>query len=100
MATWSPALRNAVSLALNTRFPVTLFWGPEFILIYNEAYVEMIADKHPSALGSPAREVFPEAWDVIGPMMQAAYAGAGPTWVEDALVPLERRGFLEETYFT
>jgi serine phosphatase RsbU (regulator of sigma subunit) len=89
-----------VDLALHTSFPVTLFWGPEFILVYNEAYVSLIGDKHPSALGSPAREVFPEAWDLIGPMMQDVLDGKGSTWVEDQLVPLLRRGFLEECFFT
>src|SRR5688572_12313506 len=30
----------------------------------------MIGDKHPAALGSKTREVFPEAWDLIGPMLE------------------------------
>jgi hypothetical protein len=97
---WTPALRNAVDLALHTHFPVTLLWGPEFVMVYNEAYVPLIADKHPAALGATAREVFPEAWDAIGPMMQAVRAGEGATWVEDEPVPLWRRGRLEEAYFT
>lgn len=100
VAEWSPALRNAADLALGTRFPVTLFWGPEFVLVYNAAYVEMIADKHPAALGSPAREVFPEAWHQIGPMMEGVYDGQGAVWVVDELVPLHRSGFLENCWFT
>jgi serine phosphatase RsbU (regulator of sigma subunit) len=97
---WSPTLRNAVDLTLHTQFPVTLLWGPEFVLVYNEAYVQLIADKHPAALGRPAQAVFPEAWDVIGPMMQAVLDGEGATWVEDEPLPLLRRGRLEEAYFT
>ena len=97
---WSQALRSSVSVALNTRFPVTLFWGPEFVMVYNEAYVEMIAEKHPAALGRPAREVFPEAWDVIGPLMQGVLDGGGATWQENILLPLRRAGFLEECWFT
>ena len=50
---------NAVDLALHTQFPVALFWGSEFVLLYNEAFVPLIADKHPAALGTPARDVFP-----------------------------------------
>ena len=100
ISSWSPALRNAADLALHTQFPVTLLWGPEFVLVYNEAYVSLIAEKHPAALGKPAREVFPEAWDAIGPMMEAVLAGAGATWFEDAPVPLQRHGMLEEAYFT
>ena len=76
--------------AVDTQFPVTLFWGPEFVLIYNAAYVPLIADKHPWALGAPARDVFPEAWAQIGPMMRRVRAGAGATWVEDEPVPLAR----------
>jgi hypothetical protein len=100
VASWSPALRNALDLVLNTQFPVTLIWGPEFVLVYNEAYAPLIADKHPAALGRPAREVFPEAWGTIGPMMERVLAGEGANWVEDAYVPLERHGRLEEAYFT
>jgi hypothetical protein len=100
VASWSPALRNALDLVLSTEFPVTLLWGPEFVLVYNEAYVPLIADKHPGALGRPAREVFPEAWGTIGPMMERVLAGEGANWVEDAYVPLHRHGRLEEAYFT
>jgi Stage II sporulation protein E (SpoIIE)/PAS fold len=100
MSDWSPALCNAADLVLNTNFPVTLLWGPEFVLIYNEAFVELIADKHPEALGTPARDVFPEAWAAIGPMMEGVLAGDGATWLQDAPVPLRRHGFLEEAYFT
>jgi hypothetical protein len=100
VSSWSPALRNAVDLTLHTQFPVTLFWGPEFVLLYNQAYIDLIADKHPAALGARACDVFPEAWDVIGPMMRTVLAGEGATWVEDKSVPLKRHGRLEEAYFT
>ena len=82
-----------------TRFPVTLFWGAEFALVYNEAYVPLIGEKHPGALGTPAREVFPEVWDLIGPMMAPPGAGA-PTWVQDEAGAAAQAGFLEECYFT
>src|SRR5687768_9543592 len=100
MSSWSRALRDAVLSAIQTQFPITLFWGPRFVLVYNEAYAPLIADKHPAALGASARDVFPEAWDTIGPMMEAVLAGEGATWVEDAPVPLQRHGFLREAYFT
>jgi serine phosphatase RsbU (regulator of sigma subunit) len=99
VAEWSDTLVNAVGLMLNTHFPVTLLWGPDYVLIYNDAYAPMIGEKHPAALGRPAREVFPEAWDVIGPLLDSAQRGKA-IWVEDAHIPLHRRGFLEECYFT
>lgn len=97
---WSPALRAAADLALNTRNPVTLLWGPQYVLVYNEAYVPMIGDKHPAALGAPAAEVFAEIWDTIGPMLDAVAAGGGATWAEDLPLLMNRHGFAEETYFT
>ena len=97
---WSETLVNAANLTLSSRFPITLLWGPEAVLVYNEAYVPLIGDKHPAALGWPAREVFPEAWEIIRPMVRTVLAGRGATWFEDRYVPLRRRGFLEECYFT
>lgn len=97
---WSATMRHTVELALQTRFPISLFWGPELVMIYNDAYVELIADKHPGALGAPAAEIFPEAWDAVGPMMHGVLAGDGATWEQDSRVPLQRHGRLEEAYFT
>lgn len=97
---WSPALRSALTTVLDTRFPAVLLWGPRFVLLYNDAYVDLIGDKHPSALGAPAEVVFAEVWHHIGPLMQAVRDGDGASYHVDDLVPLERRGFLEECYFT
>src|SRR3954447_13261669 len=75
MERWSATLRGTVDLMLATGFPVTLFWGPEFALVYNEAYVPLIRDKHPGARGTPAREVFP---------------GVGPHRTHDGQRPIGR----------
>jgi serine phosphatase RsbU (regulator of sigma subunit) len=100
VASWSPALLAALDLTLHTRAPVTLLWGPDHVLIYNEAYVPMIGEKHPAALGAPAAKVFAEIWATIGPMLDSVLAGRGALWVEDLRLLMDRRGFLEETYFT
>ncbi|WP_148614113.1 SpoIIE family protein phosphatase [Nocardioides rubriscoriae] len=99
-ASWSPTLRSTVRLMLSSRFPMTLLWGLDYTLLYNEAYVELIGDKHPQALGAPAERVFAEAWEFIGPRLDLARHDRTSTFIEDALVPLERAGFLEECYFT
>ncbi|GEP38928.1 hypothetical protein NPS01_25910 [Nocardioides psychrotolerans] len=97
---WSPALRSAVDLSLSTRFPVTLLWGPELVLVYNEGYTELIDAKHPDALGRRCEDVFPEAWEVIGPMLHSVLETGVPTYVADAHLPLQRSAFLEECFFT
>ncbi|GAA0225327.1 PP2C family protein-serine/threonine phosphatase [Cryptosporangium japonicum] len=97
---WSPTLRSTVDLALNSRFPVTLLWGPEYVLVYNEAYVQLIGDKHPGALGRRTQDVFSEIWDTIGPLLESVATGQGTTWVENQQLMMDRHGFVEETYFT
>ncbi|MCL8250794.1 SpoIIE family protein phosphatase [Aeromicrobium fastidiosum] len=98
--TWSPTLRGTVDLMMHSKFPMTLLWGPSFVVLYNEAYVELIGDKHPAAIGAPAEVVFAEAWPQIAPMMQGVAETGEALLVEHALVPLERHGFLEDCYFT
>jgi serine phosphatase RsbU (regulator of sigma subunit) len=100
VSTWSPTLAATLRMALKTRFAATLLWGPEYVLMYNEAYVPMIAGKHPAALGAPAREVFPEIWDTIGPMIDTAAKGGEAIWMQDLRLLMDRHGYLEETYFT
>ena len=43
-SSWAPSLRGTLALALATRFPVTLLWGPDLVLLYNEAYVPLIGE--------------------------------------------------------
>src|SRR3954469_23048659 len=64
---WPVSLRVAVAACLNSRFPMYVWWGPELINIYNDAYAPMLGQRHPSALGMPAREVWGELWPVLGP---------------------------------
>lgn len=50
---WSPSLTLAVDMLLATAFPMALRWGPDLILIYNDAYAPSLRDRHPEALGRP-----------------------------------------------
>ncbi|TXR52914.1 PP2C family protein-serine/threonine phosphatase [Quadrisphaera setariae] len=97
--TWSTPLRTALSLAFATSFPVTLLWGPRFVLLYNAAYARMLPGKHPWGLGTPCEDVFGEIWDQIGPLMRGVLAGDGAVRMVDQELYIDRRGFPEECYF-
>ncbi|WNG28276.1 response regulator [Cystobacter fuscus] len=97
---WPPLLRTSVGICLNQRFPTLVLWGTEFALIYNQGYIPILEMKHPSAIGNPFREVWPEVWDVLGPQLQAVVSTKVASWSEDLPLQVHRRGFLEETYFT
>ena len=98
---WPAGLRAAVQTLLSTRHPVFVFWGPEHVCLYNDAYSRSLrADKHPSMLGRPARQVWAEIWPVIGPQIEQVMGGGEATWHEDQRVPILRNGALEEAYWT
>lgn len=50
---WPQSLRTSVSTCLNSRFAILIWWGPDLVMLYNDAYRDIIASKHPTALGSP-----------------------------------------------
>ncbi|MDI3286853.1 ATP-binding protein [Polyangium sp. 15x6] len=97
---WPTSLRTMAGVVLNTRFPMVVWWGPELIqAVYNDAFRPILGNKHP-ALGAPGSEVWAEVWDVAGPMAQSVLTGGPATWHRHLLLWMQRRGFVEETYFT
>ena len=97
---WSPALRTTVGLMLANRFPMLLWWGPDYICIYNDAYIPILGLKHPNALGLPVRECWSEIWDILKPLIDTPFSGGPSTWIEDFELHIQRSGFTEETHFT
>jgi hypothetical protein len=68
---WPQNLRSALGLCLTSRFPILLWWGPQFTVLYNDAYISFLGDaKHPRFLGRPGRECWSEIWETIWPMLQ------------------------------
>ena len=100
VANWPQSLKTALSLVLNSRFELFIWWGPDLIMLYNDAYRQTLAAKHPWALGKPGSEVWSEIWNVIGPMLKRVLTTGEATWSDDLLLFLERHGYTEETYHT
>jgi signal transduction histidine kinase len=98
--TWSPAFRTTIRILLANCFPMLLWWGPEYISIYNDAYRPILGRKHPWGLGQPVRECWSEIWDVLKPLIDTPFRGGQATWVEDIELQINRTGLLEETHFT
>ncbi|GJD69876.1 GAF domain-containing hybrid sensor histidine kinase/response regulator [Methylobacterium gnaphalii] len=97
--TWPHYLRSTVSLLLGSRFPMFVAFGPELGFIYNDAYAEILGDKHPAALGRRFRDIWPEIWPDIVPLVEKALSGES-TWSDDMPLRMNRRGFDEQTWFT
>ena len=99
---WSPSLKLIVGIMTASGFPMAVRWGPEFILIYNDGYRPILADKHPWALGLPFRVVWPEVVSELIPLQEAILAGESTgVYSEDRPLTIRRRGMTWETaHFT
>lgn len=97
---WPHSLKTAVRIMLTSRQPIWIGWGDDLIYLYNDPYKSIIGGKHPRALGRPTKDVWPEIWNDIGPMLAQAMGGEEGTYVEEQLLIMERKGYREETYYT
>jgi signal transduction histidine kinase/DNA-binding response OmpR family regulator len=97
---WPRALKTAVRIMLTSRQPFWLGWGPELTYLYNDPYKSIIGGRHPQAFAKPVREVWPEIWREIGPMVDTVMQRDEGTYVEAQLLIMERHGYQEETYYT
>jgi PAS domain S-box-containing protein len=97
---WPETLRTAVGICLESRFPIVLWWGPRLALLYNDAYLPMLGVKHPASLGQAGEAAWSEIWPTIGPMLDGVMSRGQATWSDDLPLFIDRRGFMEECYFT
>lgn len=98
-STWPQALRTGVSIGLGSSQPMFVAWGPELTLLYNDAYAEILGDKHPRALGQPLLQVWSEIRGDLEPIIERTYAGKS-VHMNDIMLIMDRRGYPEETHFS
>jgi signal transduction histidine kinase/ActR/RegA family two-component response regulator len=96
---WTSSLKTTVGLLLRAEAQIVLFWGEEFVALYNDAYAPTIGDKHPRALGRPARENWIELWDDLEPLLQGVRDTGQTFSAKDRPFYIERHGFGETVYF-
>jgi hypothetical protein len=98
---WPENLRITVRICLTSRFPIVVWWGPNYTTFYNDAYISYLGrTKHPQWLGRSGNQCWHEIWPVIGPMLEGVFATGQATWSQDLLLILDRNLSQEEGYFT
>ena len=80
---------------------MAIYWAPDWICFYNDAFRNVLKDrdKTPKTLGQRAETVWAEAWPLIQPLIDQAFAGKA-TWNPDQPIPLVRPGQRQEVYWT
>jgi signal transduction histidine kinase len=104
---WSQSLRTMAAAVLASRNPMLLFWGPELIQIYNDAFRPSLgpstgpAPRHPRALGMRAAQFWTDVWDVVGPQIDGVMQRGEAVWHEDLYLPIERgHGIRDDAWWT
>ncbi|WP_207538753.1 GAF domain-containing hybrid sensor histidine kinase/response regulator [Sabulicella rubraurantiaca] len=96
---WPQSLRSALSICLNSSFPMAIYWGPELRLLYNDAWMPIPEDRHPWALGRPAAEVWSDIWEVLAPQFACVLRSGEGFSTYDQMLPLVRGGVRRDTYW-
>ena len=90
--TWPAPLTDTLSMMLSTPVAMVLFWGPELIALYNDAYAFAIGDRHPDALGGRCQDKWAHIWDDVGPIITRVRETGRGEMVNDRIFPLWRKG--------
>ena len=67
---WPQSLRSVVGLLLHSKFPMFVAWGKELGFVYNDAYADILAGKHPRSLGARFYDIWSEIWPDIWPLIE------------------------------
>ena len=96
---WPRSLKTVVELMLPAAAEMVLFWGPDYLAFYNDAYAPTIGLKHPGALGQPARVSWRELWDDLEPLLAGVRASGKTFSARDRPFMINRHGEPEQVYF-
>jgi PAS domain S-box-containing protein len=96
---WSEVLLSSINLMVACAFPSLVFWGTDLVQLYNDAFIPLLAERHPSGLGQTARECWSDAWQIVGPNLKRVMAGE-TVYHENTVVPIVRDGRLQDIWWT
>lgn len=96
---WPQSLRSMVGMLINSKFPMFLAWGTDFSMLYNDAYGEILGNKHPSAVGARMQDIWAEIWVYLTPKIEQAISGQA-VFEENLPLSVFRKGYYEKAWFT
>ncbi|MEO7399188.1 MAG: PAS domain S-box protein [Polaromonas sp.] len=96
---WPRSLKTVLELMLPAAVEMVLFWGPDYLAFYNDAYAPTIGLKHPGALGQPARISWSELWHDLEPLLAGVRASGETFSARDRPFLINRHGEPEQVYF-
>nr|BDT27562.1 ATP-binding protein [Bacteriovorax sp. HI3] len=95
---WPANLITALGIMLENKFPMYIVWGQNLIQFYNDAYIELLGDKHPKALGSTPSVTWSELWEEISPLFESVFNGENVRF-DDHPMTINYNGRMVQRYF-
>ncbi|MDM9627675.1 PAS domain S-box protein [Rhizobium sp. S152] len=96
---WPACLASALDIMLPSHAQIVMFWGEQYVALYNDAYAPSIGLRHPRAFGRPARENWSELWDDLEPLLRHVLETGETVSAKDRPFYIERHGHPENVYF-
>lgn len=97
---WPAALRSTLGMALSNPVAMNLMWGPDLLQLYNDAYRDLIGDRHPAALGRSARETWADATDRFRLVLRQITESGKAMRYTDRPYVVNRAGHPEQVFAT
>ena len=97
--TWPPELLAAVKVAFQNKAPTLVAWGSELTQIYNDAFIAVLRERHPAALGQSVSVCWSDAWHVTGPIFQSVMESGLATCLTDMPITLQTLDLTETRFF-
>ncbi len=96
-AGWPQSLMTATEIILASPVPMVLLWGPDGVMIYNDAYALFAGGRHPWLLGQKVLEGWSEVADWNRHVLKVGLSGGTLTYKDQPLV-LHRHGMPENVW--
>lgn len=97
--TWPATLQTTVSIILGARQPMFVSWGPQHHTLYNDAYAQIMAQRHPAGLAQPMSAIWFDIWPQLSPLYARSYAGES-IHMDDIELQILRDAVVVEAHFS
>lgn len=99
---WPQSLKTTLSILLNSKFPMFLFWGAHAIYFFNEAFQENLnfSKNSLALLGERGEKALGQSWIAIEALIRQVKLGKGATLNEDEFFQVLQNGKKRDVYLT
>jgi hypothetical protein len=94
---WPQSLKTITGFLVRSAIPMVLLWGPDGVMIYNDAYSVFAGGRHPAMLGKKVRDGWPEVAAFNDNVMKVGLAGGSLAYKDQELI-LSRHGRAEQVW--